>query len=104
VLSASKADAAATADVDGLAFDSIANAASGQMQTVGIQTLTTVQWDAVTGGSGGLTANAKYYLDTATAGKLTATAPSTVGQFVTLVGRAISTTQLRLNIQPPIGL
>lgn len=104
VLSKSKADASATADVDCLAFDSIANATSGQGQSVGFMTLTTAQWDAVTGQTGGLTANAHYYLDPATAGKITTTVPTTVGQFLVHIGRAISTTQMRLLIQPPIGL
>ncbi|HEY6025852.1 MAG TPA: capsid cement protein [Pseudolabrys sp.] len=81
----------------------IASAASGSVQTSGVLTLTTAQWDARTGGSGGLTFGTPYYLDV-TAGKMTATAPSAVGQFVTLLGVALSTTQLRLLIQPPVGL
>jgi hypothetical protein len=67
-------------------------------------TATTGQWDAVTGGSGGLVANTVYYLDAATAGKLTATAPTTAGQYVVEVGMALSTTELLIKTRTPILL
>lgn len=41
----------------------------------------------------GLTAGSTYYLDT-TAGSITATAPSSTGNIVRIIGYAISTTQL----------
>lgn len=100
-----KADAAATADVVGLVkTTSIAAAGTGIVTVDGVLTATTGQWDAVTGGSGGLTANTIYYLDPATAGKLTSTAPTTVGHSVTRVGKALSTTDLLINIEAPILL
>lgn len=94
----------AAAQCVGLSLDAVANGQPADVQTTGIVTATTAQWDAVTGQVGGLTFNAQYYVDPTTAGKLTATAPTTVGQFVTSVGIALSTTQLRLTIAPPIGL
>jgi hypothetical protein len=51
----------------------------------------------VTGQVGGLTPNSTYYLSAATAGALTTTAPSTAGQFVYRVGKAISTTQMDID-------
>lgn len=100
-----RANAIGTADVVGLGADvSTAASASGNVQTSGAVTATTGQWDAVTGGSGGLTAGSVYYLDPTTAGKLTTTAPTTVTQLVVRIGVALSTTQLELCIDQPILL
>ena len=94
-----QANAAGTKDVLGLVADvSIANAASGNIQSDGLLTATTGQWDAVTGQVGGLTAGSLYYLDPSTPGALTATAPTAVGQFVCPVGRAMSTTEMEITI------
>lgn len=70
------------------------------VQEDGVVTLTTAEWDSVTGGSGGLTPGARYYLDTA--GKITTTAPTAPGTFVTPIGRAITSTILALRITPYI--
>lgn len=100
-----RANASGTCDVAGLVKDtSIAAGASGSVQTDGVFTASTAQWDAVTGGTGGLTPGAIYYLSAGTAGRLTATAPSSTGEFVSRVGKALSTTALEITIQPPIGL
>lgn len=101
-----QANAAATSKVVGLVAQSpsIANGVAGAVNLDGIQTCTTVQWDAVTGGSGGLTFNTYYYLDPATAGKLTTTAPTSVGQLVVQIGQALSTTDMKINIQQSILL
>lgn len=100
-----KADALATVEVLGLVQDtSIGAAASGLIQTDGVLTATTGQWDTVTGDSGGLTAGSVYYLDETTAGNLTLTAPTTVSQFVVRVGKALSTTEMEITITQPIKL
>lgn len=99
-----RANAQGTVQVLGLAAADINAAASGLVQTDGILVATTGEWDAVTGGSGGLTPGAPYYVDAATAGMLTATAPTTTGQFVVRVGLASSTTEMDISIQPPIKL
>jgi hypothetical protein len=83
---------------------SIAAAASGPVTTDGLVTATTTEWDAVTGQTGGLTVGTTYYLDPATAGKMTITAPTTVGQYVMKLGKAISTTEFQVNIGDPILL
>lgn len=100
-----QANAKSTAKVAGLGLDaSIAAAGVGNIITSGILVATTAQWDAVAGTTGGLAFGTYYFLDPATAGKITATVPTTVGQCVTMIGLAISTTELELDIQPPILL
>lgn len=75
---------------------SIASGASGFIQTDGVLTATTGQWDAVAGTTGGLAVGTVYYLS-ATAGLLTATAPSASGNYVCPVGIALSTTELEID-------
>lgn len=100
-----QANALATARVIGLGSDtSVAAAAAGLVVLDGTLSATTAQWDAITGQTGGLTAGAVYFLDPATVGKLTVTCPTTVGQLVTLVGQAFSTTDMEVGIEPPILL
>lgn len=98
------ATAVATSKLLGLATTPITAAATGVIQCNGILALTTAQWDAVAGTTGGLAFNADYYLSPTTAGLLTATCPTTVGQTVVIVGTAISTTELRLEPTQPILL
>jgi hypothetical protein len=52
----------------------------------------------------GLTSGAIYYLSPTTPGLITTTAPTTVGQYVVQIGKAISTEILVLNIQKSILL
>jgi len=100
-----QANAAATTELLGLVADTTINTATaGDVQADGFLEATTGQWDAVTGGTGGLTAGAMYYLDPSTAGKFTSTAPSTAGQYVVRVGQAMSTTVMNIRIEAPILL
>lgn len=99
-----KADAASTAAAIGLTLAAIGSSAQGQVQTTGIVTAATGDWDAITGGSGGLTANALYFVSPSTAGALTTTVPTTPGQLISPVGRALSTTQMSLRISEPVLL
>lgn len=93
-----RANAAASAKVFALIRDvSVAAAAQGVVQTDGILTATTAQWDAITGQTGGLTPGSEYYLDAATAGRLTTVAPSTGGEYVLRVGTAISATDFEIS-------
>jgi hypothetical protein len=98
----SRANSSGTAKVIGLLTASTAAAASGVVRKDGTITLTTGQWDTIAGTTGGLTAGANYYLSEATAGRLTATAPTT--GFVLKVGVAISTTDFEIQISEPIKL
>ena len=103
-----QANAKATAGVIALVYDAtIAAGATGQIADNGVMVGTTAQWDAVVAGqSGGLTFNSLYFLDIANPGKLTTAPPTTAGsgQCNALVGRAMSTTELALNIRDPILL
>lgn len=100
-----RANASGTVQLVGLVRDaSIAASASGSIQTDGVLTATTGQWDSVTGQTGGLTTGSVYYLSATTAGRLTTTAPSAAGEFVVRVGLALSSTELDISIQPPVKL
>lgn len=97
-----KADASGTVQVVGLMRDvTTASAGTGQVQQNGTMTLTTAQWDAAFGTTGGLTVRTRYYLSAGTAGLGTATAPTTTGQYVVLLGIAISTTELNITLGVP---
>ena len=97
-----RANAAATDRAIGLVADaSISAAASGAIRHGGV--VSSANWTPVIG-STNLTAGADYFLSATTAGQLTATAPTTAGQFVSYVGHAISTTKLLIEIERPIGL
>ena len=64
--------------------------------------LTLANWTAVIG-STGLTSGALYFLSTV-AGQMTTTPPVTPGQCVVVIGKAISTTTLELELTPPLTL
>ena len=87
VYTKAKADAANTAEVIGL-IGSIIDANSFNLVMVGQTTVNT----AVTGGA--MVVGSTYYVSAATAGLLTATEPSVIGQVSKPVGVAISTTVL----------
>lgn len=100
-----RANSITTARVLGLTTEQILTTADGEVQFRGILALTTGQWDTVTGEAGGLTPGATYYLDPATAGRMTQTPPSTTGQEVARCGVALSTTQMDIDpVRDPIGL
>lgn len=91
-----KADALETSRIVGLLVDGVAGGGTVGVQMSGVLTASTLQWDGATGGSGGLTFDTIYYLSPTTAGLLTTTAPSTVGQTVVPVGLALSTTKMKI--------
>lgn len=96
-----EATALASAKAIGLCRESITANASGTIQTGGVLTLTEDQWDIITGDSGGL--EGAYFLDI-NAGKLTSSAPTSEGQFVTYIGRTLSSTDLLIEIANTIRL
>ena len=102
-----RANAKATSGILGLGYDTTTAASgTGNIQTDGTLVATTGQWDAVAGTTGGLIFNTLYFLDPSTAGKITSTVPTSsgVGQCVVVIGRALSTTELELQIGQPILL
>lgn len=88
-----QANAVGTKDAIAFAKGAISAAAVGSYQT-----------DGILSGLVGLTAGVVYYLSAATAGLMTNTAPSTIGQYVVRLGIAISTTELEIQIERPILL
>ena len=98
-----KADSLLTSYCFGVVGDaSIATTATGNIVHRGVVTL--ADWTAITG-SESLTNGETYFVDPANAGKLVTAAPSTTGEFIMLVGRAISATELL--VEPsgtPIGV
>lgn len=95
-----QANASGTSNVLGLAAEGITAASSGSIITNGILTLTTGEWDAVAGTTGGLSPGAKYFLSAATAGELVeATPPSAAGEYVVEVGEGLSTTEMNIRIR-----
>lgn len=100
-----QANATGTKDAIGLVrTTSISAAAAGEIALDGVLVATTGQWDAVTGASGGLTSGSKYYLDPATSGRMTTIAPTTVGQYVCPLGKALSTTEFMIDIEETVLL
>ncbi len=97
VLSA-QADSEDTAAVTGIAVAVGVETSPVLAKYAGPLSLTTTQWDVITGETGGLTRQARYFLSSATKGKLTQTAPVTSGEFVTQVGIALSATDLMIQI------
>lgn len=96
------ATARATSYVLGLAQAAATAGASVSILMNEVMTMTTAEWDAVTGGTGGLVANQVYFLSPTTAGNLTATCPSASGQTATRIGIALSTTEM--NVEPGIPI
>ena len=90
----------------GLTTATIANGAMGSVQFAGVLTLTTAQWDNVTGLVGGLTvAPPTFYGDPAAAGTITNNPGAIVHpNIVEQLFNALSTTEAQLQLQPPIPL
>ncbi len=99
------ADSSANGYAIGFATQDMAPDAQGVVQTDGILTASVSEWDAIIEGGSptGLTPGAIYYLSKTDAGKIVSVAPTSPG-VVGRVGRALSTTDLDINIDYPIEL
>lgn len=95
---------------DGKVGKAVANSTEDQATVVGFaQTskLAGQQVRVLTVGmlpTSGLDAGDIYYLSAATPGLITTTPPSTAGQFVTRVGEAASSSELIIQLEPPVQL
>lgn len=99
-----KADALATSQVVGLATRNTNEAGQAQYpKAANVLVLTTEEWDAVAGTTGGLVEGDAYYLSAATAGHITSVAPSASGSFIVRVGIALSPTRLLVTLNAPVG-
>ena len=99
---AGRANTQSTIKLVGLTTTSVDQSAVGLIQTDGIVTASTLEWDAVTGDVGGLTPDTLYYLSETDAGKMKTTPPTS--GYVVPVGPAISDTQLKINLNSTILL
>jgi len=95
------ADAEATTGAIGLAAANVAAGEEGKYVVEGL--IEQSDWTAVAG-STLLVPGATYYLDPDTPGMITPIAPIDAGDFVVVVGRAVNTTTLDIEIAPPILL
>ena len=91
--------------VIGLVSDNLIESSgrSGKVLTSGLLTGTTEQWEQVTGMIGGLVPDSNYFLDIV-AGKLTLYPPTEEGQFVCLLGTALTNTIFSIRIERPITI
>lgn len=89
-----KADASTTGkEANGFVLSAVALGNSGTVYFEGTNTQLT-----------GLTGGSMYFLSATTPGGVTATAPSTAGQIVQKLGRALSTTEINFEASDPIAL
>lgn len=97
-----QANAGGTTKPIGLVYEtSIASASTGSIQLDGV--IEQSDWTDVIGTTN-LTAGAEYFLDTASPGMMTETCPTTSGNYIVKMGKALSTTQFEISIQPSILL
>ena len=96
-----QANAAGTVQVAGLALAAVAAGFSCDYISEG--SIERTNWSVIAGTTN-LSPGATYFLDPSGAGRITTTAPTTAGQYVVRVGRAVSTTALDIEIELPILL
>ena len=97
-----RADSVNTCEIAGMMIEDVLSNGSGRFQCNGEVTLTTAQWDAVTGATGGLTPGATYFLSNTNSGKMTSTVPSS--GVIARVGVALDTTKFLVKIESTIQL
>ncbi len=99
-----QANGSAATQAWGLAKQAGSIGSPGPVQYAGVLQLATSDWDVITGGSGGLTATSPYYLDPNNPGQMTTTPPTTTGQYVVELGKALSTEEFLIAPKAPILL
>lgn len=97
----SQANAQPAAQCAGLAIE--AKAPTLAVLFVSQGKVSIADWTAIIGAAS-LAAGAAYYVDPSTPGLLTATPPSGIGEFVVRIGRAMSSTLMDVNVEPPMLL
>ena len=96
-----QADAVGTSTAIGIALTTTSATEQGQYRAEGQVEVS--NWTAITG-TALLTPGSIYFLSTTVAGGLTTTAPSTAGETIVRVGRALTTTRLDIEIAQPVLL
>lgn len=99
-----RANSTTTAEAVGLAGESIADTDPGAVVLFGPLTLTTGEWDTITGDTGGLVAGKRYFVSAATAGRLVkeGAVTTTAGQQQVQMGRALSDVTMWVAPEAPI--
>jgi hypothetical protein len=101
------ADNLATAEAIGFCIESIDPGITGRVRVDGLLELDPFVWDTLIeeGSPGGLVPGTVYFLSAHIAGKITANppAPSDVDEYVTALGRALTSRILKIEIEYPIG-
>ena len=82
----------------------VVSAEPGVFQVDGILSLTTEQWDNITGENGGLRPGKIYFLDDSAVSKMTRTAPTATGHYIVRLGTAINKTDFTISIGIPTRL
>lgn len=106
-VSLAKASALATSRAIGVAVIGVPLGIPVTLQTSGNITLTTGEWDIITGQIGGLTAGVEYYLSASADGMIVPLADIIgyiASNYVVKIGIAISSTTLDVYINEPIKL
>lgn len=98
-----RADEYGKAEVVGLVVDTTPTNTIGLMQVTGVIEGTAAQWEGVTGEAGGLIPQASYFLANL-AGRLVRESVPIGAAARTRVGVALSSTRMKLTIEPPIRL
>lgn len=97
-----KADSPVTGFAVGIVTASTATNTLGSVQSSSPVTLTTAQWDAICGTTGGLAFGVPYYLSASTAGAMSATPPSLVGTVKQQVLIGVSPTTAIVSVSAPV--
>lgn len=93
--------------VAGLILNDVGIPTGGSARIVsrGLVEKTTLAWDFLTGGTGGLQAGRDYFLRADSfSGGLTHIVPTESGGYVVKLGRALTSTVIDVNMEPPIQL
>ncbi len=98
------ANAVINKDVVAFCVEDVLTTISGTFQIDGILSLTTAQWDLITGEVGGLRPGKIYFLDDNDTGRIVRTPPTTPEHYVVRLGAAISTTDFAIMLGTPIKL
>lgn len=101
IVNPAQANAAGTTQVVGISIADVSVGVGCKYITEG--SIERSDWMEVAG-TATLSPGVTYYLSPDTAGRITATAPTTAGQYVVRVGRAVNTTTLDVEIELPILL
>lgn len=96
-----RANAASTSLIAGLAGEDVGASGSGELLASGLITL--ADWTSIAGTTS-LAEESEYFLSPSTAGIITTTKPTTVGQVVASLGRPVNSTTLNILLAQPILL